>query len=230
MLYRLFGDKRGLLAAVVEYRFQQYLAPKRAQRPSEDPVDDLYAAWDNHVAFALDNPAVYRLVYAPWRAELPAAAEEARLLLCERLERCAVVGKLSTTPELAAQMFMAACSGVTLNLLTQADIYDDPDLSTRVRDVVLRGLVVGEKTVPTTDQPTAPLKHVALQMAALIRCTTTSLSTAEVSLMLHWLDGISTVQVSVESDPHATDASRRPPQNQTHRPAAGCNTKHDTHI
>jgi AcrR family transcriptional regulator len=71
MLYRHFGDKNGLLAAVVNHRFHQYLSPRRAQSPSEDPIADLYTAWDNHVAFALDNPAVYRLVYAPWCLRRP---------------------------------------------------------------------------------------------------------------------------------------------------------------
>jgi AcrR family transcriptional regulator len=197
MLYRLFGDKYGLLAAVVNYRFEQYLTPKRAKPPSEDPVDDLYTAWDDHVTFALRNPAVYRLVYAPWVAEVPPVAEEARLLLCERLERCAEAGKLSTTPEIAAQMFMAACSGVTLNLLTQADVYDDPDLSRRVRDALLRELIVNDKSTSAAVQPTDALKLVALQMAALIRGTPTNLSPPEVSLMLQWLDTISTVNVSV---------------------------------
>jgi AcrR family transcriptional regulator len=197
VLYRLFGDKHGLLAAVVNYRFHQYLAPKRGQASSEDPVEDLYVAWDSHVAFALDNPAIYRLVYAPWVAEVPAAAEEARLLLCERLERCAAIGKLNTTPEVAAQMFMAACSGVTLNRLTQADMYDDPNLSGRVRDALLRELIVDGKPRPATVQPTDTLKAVALQMAALIRSTPTTLSDPEASLLLHWLDSISVTETAV---------------------------------
>jgi AcrR family transcriptional regulator len=212
MLYRLFGDKNGLLAAVVDYRFEQYLAPKRLQPPSEDPVDDLYAAWDNHVAFALDNPTVYRLVYAPSLAEVPAAAEEARLLLCERLERCAEVGKLNTPPEVAAQVFMAACAGVTLNLLSQPKIYNDPGLSTRVRDAILRELIVDDKAAPTARESTDPLKLVALQMAALIRRTPTNLTNPEVLLMLQWLDTISTIQTSAEhsaADPTSDSTNRR---------------------
>jgi hypothetical protein len=61
------------------------LSSRRAHSPPEDAVADLYTAWNNYVALALDNPAVYRLVYAPWVAEVPAAAEETRLLLCEPL-------------------------------------------------------------------------------------------------------------------------------------------------
>src|ERR1700754_5101072 len=65
VLYRLFGDKNGLLAAVVDRAFARYLASKRAQKLSDDPVDDLYSAWDLHIAFALKNQAVYRMAYAP---------------------------------------------------------------------------------------------------------------------------------------------------------------------
>src|SRR3712207_1801545 len=60
-IYRLFGDMRGLLDAVTAAGFASYLARKTAQEPSEDPVDDLRAGWDLHVAFGLENPAFYML-------------------------------------------------------------------------------------------------------------------------------------------------------------------------
>lgn len=65
MLYRLFGDKAGLLAAVVDRGFERYLASKREARPSEDPVEDLKSGWDNHMRFALEHPSHYRLMYSP---------------------------------------------------------------------------------------------------------------------------------------------------------------------
>jgi AcrR family transcriptional regulator len=64
-LYRLFGDKHGLLAAVVDHALHGYLREKRAEPRSPDPSDDLYAAWDAHVRFALANPVVYRIACAP---------------------------------------------------------------------------------------------------------------------------------------------------------------------
>ena len=103
MLYRLFGDKNGLLAAVVDHRFGRYITDKRNRPPAADPVDDLYAAWDNHVAFALENPTIYRIVYSPSLAKLPAAADEAHRLLVEWMDRCAEAGKLKLPPDVAAQ-------------------------------------------------------------------------------------------------------------------------------
>src|SRR3977135_930772 len=142
MLSRLFGDKNGLLAAVVDHRFGRYITDKRNSPPAADPVDDLYVAWDNHVAFALENPTIYRIVYSPSLAKLPAAAVEAHRLLVEWMDRCAEAGKLKLPPDVAAQTFTAACVGGTPSLLSQTAIYDDPDLSDRVRDAIIRELIV----------------------------------------------------------------------------------------
>lgn len=189
VLYRLFGDKSGLLTAVIDHAFERYLSAKRAEPPSDDPVDDLYTAWDNHVVFALENPTVYRLVYAPSLAEVPAAAEETRQLLYDRLIRCAEAGKLKVSPDEAAQAIMAACIGVALNVLSQPAIYSDAGLSARVRDAVLSEVVVGAAS-QRIKKRTPQVKPVALQLAALIRRAETPLTTAETGLMLQWLDAI----------------------------------------
>ena len=62
VLYRHFGDKNGLLRAVVDFGFDRYLSIKRATELTENPVDNLRNGWDTHVAFALDHPAVYQLM------------------------------------------------------------------------------------------------------------------------------------------------------------------------
>ena len=55
VLYRQFGDKQGLLAAVVDHGFDAYLTAKQARKPTADPVENLRAGWDSHIAFALSN-------------------------------------------------------------------------------------------------------------------------------------------------------------------------------
>jgi AcrR family transcriptional regulator len=187
VLYRLFGDKNGLIAAVVDSVFARYLARKRAEPLSDDPVDDLYSAWDNHVAFAMKNQAVYRMAYAPSLAQVPAGVDEARQVLVERFVRCAAAGRLNTAPDQATQTMMAACVGVNLCLLSQPATYSDPDLSRRVRDAVLGGLVIDTGS-RARGPKTKTLKAVALQMAALIRQTPTPLTEPEVTLMLQWLE------------------------------------------
>jgi AcrR family transcriptional regulator len=187
VLYRLFGDKKGLLAAVVDNAFERYLTVKRALPLSDDPVDDLYVAWDNHVAFARGNPAVYRIAYAPSLLEVPGRVEEGRQLLIERLIRCAEDGRLNTTPDRAAQAFMAAGVGVNLSVLSQPATYADANLARRVGTSVIRGLLT-DPTEPAADQQTDALRTAALQVAALIRTTPTPLTDAESTLMLQWLD------------------------------------------
>src|SRR4051794_30638029 len=57
-IYRLFGDKQGLLDAVAAHGFTTYLNSKTNLKPSADPIEDLRSGWDLHVNFGLTNPAL----------------------------------------------------------------------------------------------------------------------------------------------------------------------------
>ncbi|WP_290061097.1 TetR/AcrR family transcriptional regulator, partial [Amycolatopsis solani] len=146
-LYRQFGGKDGLLAAVVDHGFERYLAGKRAAVPSAAPVRDLRDGWDNHVSFALAHPHHYRLMYAGLSTP-PGAAAEAHGLLLEVLERCAAAGRLKLPPPRAAQMVMAANAGVALSLITRPSLYPDLAFAVRVRESVLAGILAGEPPEP----------------------------------------------------------------------------------
>ncbi|MDT8912514.1 TetR/AcrR family transcriptional regulator [Amycolatopsis sp. PS_44_ISF1] len=186
MLYRLFGDKNGLLSAVVDHGFDRYLATKRAAAPSADPVADLKTGWDTHVAFAEAHPAVYRLMYSPAFVEVPSAAQEALRLLRAVLVRCAAVGCLRVDPDVAAQRIMAANIGVALSLVSQPGTYTDSGLSPRVRDAIHDSLLVPLDQVA---QPVGtPLPGVALHLAALLRTERTSLGEPETRLLRKWLE------------------------------------------
>jgi len=54
-IYRLFGDKQGLVDAVAEHDLRTYLRQKRTDGPSDDPVEDLRLGWDVHLGFGLDR-------------------------------------------------------------------------------------------------------------------------------------------------------------------------------
>src|ERR1044071_6000937 len=62
-IYRLFGDKGGLLEAVAEQRLASYVQDKSLREPGPDPVEDLRAGWDLHIGFGLANPAVFSLMH-----------------------------------------------------------------------------------------------------------------------------------------------------------------------
>jgi AcrR family transcriptional regulator len=68
-IYRLFGDKNGLLDAVAEHGFAVFLASKKVDPEPPDPVEDLREGWNLAVEFGLTNPALYALMFPPWRPQ-----------------------------------------------------------------------------------------------------------------------------------------------------------------
>ena len=63
-IYRFFGDKQGLLDALVEHGVAAYFAAKAARPPDPDPVEEMRRRWDDHVAFGLANPALFAIMAA----------------------------------------------------------------------------------------------------------------------------------------------------------------------
>ncbi|MCZ0204963.1 TetR/AcrR family transcriptional regulator [Streptomyces achromogenes] len=147
-IYRQFGDKQGLLTAVACIGFERFLANKRRNPMTDDPVADLRTAWDSHVAFALDNPHLYRLMFTPAPESQPRAVEEARSLLLSALERCRAAGRLRTPLELAGQSILTANVGVCLMALSFPGLYGAPEISRSVRDAVI-GAVTGDEREDT---------------------------------------------------------------------------------
>ncbi|MFE4453402.1 TetR/AcrR family transcriptional regulator [Streptomyces sp. NPDC056796] len=192
-LYRHFGDKEGLLSAVVDHGFDAYLATKRERDDTTDPVEDLRNGWDSHIDFALRNPNLYRLMNSLAMRTPPEAAIEAHRILTRDLERAAEQGKLRVAPELAAQMIMSATTGVALMLVSRPATFPDAAMSTRVRDAVHASVFtpdVGASPPADTEVPST-----AARLSALLRRSHgTGLSTAESALMTEWLDKVSNAE------------------------------------
>ena len=139
-IYRLFGDKDGLLDAVAEHGFQTYLTQKAVRSAGDDPVDDLRVGWDLHVGFGLANPALYALMYGDPRPGSPSsAAMDAGRMLRAHIRRIAEAGRLRVGEEQAAHLFHAAACGTVLTLLGLVEEQRDPALSHLARDAALRG-------------------------------------------------------------------------------------------
>ncbi|WP_086819811.1 TetR/AcrR family transcriptional regulator [Allokutzneria sp. NRRL B-24872] len=185
VLYRQFGDKGGLLAAVVDYGFEQYLESKRARVPSDDPVRDLREGWDAHTDFALAHKSFYRLMYSTSTTASPTAGAEAFRLLVATLERCAAAGRLRVSPVVAARMVMSANVGVALMLITRPQHFDDPELSHQVRDAVHARILADPAPTPSAVAP------VAAHLNALLADSPTALSDAETALLRDWLTRLS---------------------------------------
>lgn len=141
-LYRLFGDKDGLLDALASHVFESYLAEKRALEPSADAIADIRHGWDIHVEFGLRNPAFYALMYGNLRpGRRPAAAHENGQILRRLLERARRQGRLRVPVETAARHIEASTTGAVLLLLSQPENERDPALLAGLCDTVIASIV-----------------------------------------------------------------------------------------
>ncbi|MFI0964037.1 TetR/AcrR family transcriptional regulator [Streptomyces sp. NPDC021080] len=194
-LYRHFGDKEGLLSAVVDHGWERYLAAKRERHPGTDPVQDLRDGWDGHTEFALRNPNLYRVMHSPAMRTPPAAALEAHRILTGDLRRAAEQGKLRLTPGLAAQMIMSANVGVCLMLVSRPATFMDETLSRRVRDAVHASVFTPDATASealTAGSGTSAVPATATRLGALLRQNPSpALTPAEATLLTEWLDRLS---------------------------------------
>ncbi|TQS41106.1 TetR/AcrR family transcriptional regulator [Cryptosporangium phraense] len=187
VLYRLFGDKRGLLDAVADAGFERYAALKAAQPATGDPVADLRAGWDQHMAFARENPALYQLMFAPRPQAHSGARARVFGLLEAQLVRCAAAGALTVAPGVAAQLILSANVGVALNLIAQPELFDSASLSGQMRDTVF-GAVLTTAAAPAEPDP---VSAAALRLRSQLRVAgTPALEPAEATLLEVWLDRI----------------------------------------
>ena len=193
VLYRTFGDKDALLAAVVDFGFESYLAGKRAAHHHLDAVEDLRAGWDNHTDFALAHPAVYRLMFSPTLASTPSAAGTMMRLLEGVLERIARQGQLKLPVTTAAEMVMSANTGVALSLVTRPEQFRQRELSSLVRDAVIAS-IVAEMPEPFHGSPQAAASATLLAAQPL-----GALTQGENTLLHEWLNRIAESKTSTES-------------------------------
>ncbi|MCM2413201.1 TetR/AcrR family transcriptional regulator [Streptomyces sp. RKAG290] len=181
-IYRLFGDKSGLLDAVAEYGFARFLATKHIDPDPKDPIEDLRDGWDLAVEFGLANPALYALMYSePTRAS-SAAFKAGMEVLMGRMRRLAAGGWLRVDEELAAALIHATARGAVLTWLTLPEDRRDPALLTTMREAMVSAVTNQEPAV----QETGPAGAARALRAALPEQTT--LSGAEQHLMREWLD------------------------------------------
>jgi AcrR family transcriptional regulator len=194
-IYRLFGDKQGLLDAVAGHGFARYLAAKAAAVPSGDPVEDLRRGWDMHVEFGVAHPAVYTLIYGDARpGQASPAARDAAAILRALVDRIAAAGRLRVPVERAVAMVHAAGCGVTLSLIATPLDDRDPHMSAQVRDAVLAAVATAPAgpdrgdahAAPVDRSHDAPGRH-AIALAAALPDRDPRFSPAERALLGEWL-------------------------------------------
>lgn len=182
-IYRLFGDKQGLLDAVTAHRLEEYLAQKTTREQADDPVEDLRHGWNLHVGFGLANPAVYAAIYGTLRTNAqPPAVERAHQILLEMMRRIAAAGRLRLDESTAAQLVHSTGRGVTLVLINTPERQRDLRIADLAREAAITAI-----TTDDADTACDPVTVAALTLRAALPKSST-LTDSERNLMIDWLD------------------------------------------
>ena len=186
-IYRLFGDKNGLLEAVAEHVMSTFVAAKaaiveEASASGVDPLDDLRDGWRTQIDFGVANPAVFRLLSDPERVLGSPAAELGRGVLHARVHRLAETGRLRVSERRAVDVIQAAGVGAINVILSTPLERRDPDFADDLFAAVLAQIL--------TDAPPAGESGVKATTVALRALTPRldMLSDAERHVLDEWLD------------------------------------------
>ena len=142
-LYRLFGDKDGLLAAVAEQVMADFVASKERAPAEHDPVLELRRGWDDYVAFGLGHSAIFALMNRPTKPPLSsatAAGLAGLAVLARRVHRVARAGRLRVAEERAVDLVHACGTGTVLALITKPPEARD-ELAVAAREAVMAAIL-----------------------------------------------------------------------------------------
>jgi len=156
-IYNNFGSKEGLYAAVVAQALdvdRDYM--DRAYTPDRKPIEQLLAASEQYLRFALDHPQFFRMLAFPTKpSPYPAAAETAALLalrvdeqnarMVDAIERGIADGSIrDLDPQSTATVLWASWNGIISLAWRHDDLRQSPEelaeLIARAADLVSYGL------------------------------------------------------------------------------------------
>ena len=143
-IYHYFGDKRGLLDAVLEERFERVLSRIREIPHGGDPVQSLRRMLEVFTDFGIENPTHYRLLTAPRPEDSPSpeSAEALRAALEHRIGELQAAGRLETGDiEEAFQIIWVVIHGLVSLRINQPDYEWKERMVEHALDLLLRGLL-----------------------------------------------------------------------------------------
>lgn len=119
-IYRLFGDKEGLLDAVADRTFMDYVEKKSRRPLTDDPIADFRRDWDAHVAFGLANREAFTLMHINRRMPPSPAWTAGIAIVRESIRRIAREGRLKVNEEVAVDVVDGGVAGTVLSLMRKA--------------------------------------------------------------------------------------------------------------
>ena len=186
-IYRLFGDKDGLLEAVAEHVMATFVEAKAgiveaASADGVDALDDLRAGWNAQLEFGLANPHVFRLLSDPRRVVDSPSAAVGRRVLETRVRRVAETGRLRVSEQRAVALIQAGGIGTIQTALATPAAERDPGLGDAMYEAVLRQILLD---APASDGGGAVAAIVAFRAVA---PGIDAFSAAEKQLLTEWMD------------------------------------------
>lgn len=207
-IYRLFGDKDGLLDAVAEHAMTSFSAEKAALvdaagAEGTDPVEALRSGWDATIAFGVANPDLFVIMSDPRRGRGSPAVAAGLRSLEERLRRVAAAGRLLVREADAVRLIHAAGTGTVLAILAEAEGHRDGALADVAWDAVASQVLVPDDAEPAGQD--RALRTAALTLRAGVDGLD-ALSAAERAVLAEWLDRVVDRALDGGRDPSDDDA------------------------
>ncbi|MBS1672534.1 MAG: TetR/AcrR family transcriptional regulator [Actinobacteria bacterium] len=190
-IYRLFGDKDGLLDAVAEHVMAAYVTTKVTDAENAldavmDPLEDLRAGWQAQIRFGLANPDLFVLLSDPARATTSPAVRAGIAVLVARVRRLAAAQRLRVGEDDAVRLIHAGGTGAVLATLALPPDERTTQIADAMFDAVCRSILT--ETEPPADAGILPAAN-ALRAAAATELN--PLTPNERNLLTEWLDRIS---------------------------------------
>jgi AcrR family transcriptional regulator len=142
-IYHYFGDKDGLIDALLEERFARLLAEVRTVPQGDDPLENLRGMLRAYLRFAERNPTFYRVILAgrdePDRS--PPSVETTVETMMQPWEDLRAAGRLDVDPEAASQSLWGLIHGLTALRVARPEHEWAPNLTEIAVEAMLRGLV-----------------------------------------------------------------------------------------
>ena len=180
-IYRLFGDKDGLIDAVAEHVMATHVSAKASASLSDDPVEALRESWQTHIDFGLANSELFGMLNAPGRRQNSPATEAGIAVLRSRIHAIAEVGLLKVDEALALDLVHAAGTGAVAALLQKPVDQRDPRLAEAMLEAVL-GRILDASAAPASSSAAMPAIAFSTQVGQL-----PGLTDAERGLLSEWL-------------------------------------------
>ncbi len=185
-IYRLFGDKEGLLEAVAEHGYTQFLQSKRdhLDPDPQDPVEELRRGWDMVVEFGISRPELFAVMNQATGRGSEAAHRAGLEILRGRVRRLAAGGWLRVDEELAAQIIQATGRGAVTTWHSTPAERRNPALLTVLRESMVAAITRAEPALPAAESGPAAA---ARALRAALPDNADVLSDAEQRLLREWL-------------------------------------------